>query len=102
MDAFFLVPARRMADILQLVCCVMYLSCVCALNQVELTPMAIAAGRRLSDRLFGGMGDAKADYANVPVSPTQPWTCACTLSARTTRCSGRRALHPGFGHVCLL
>jgi hypothetical protein len=26
---------------------------------VELTPMAIAAGRRLSDRLFGGMKDAK-------------------------------------------
>lgn len=29
--------------------------------------MAIAAGRRLSDRLFGGMKDAKADYTNVPV-----------------------------------
>lgn len=37
------------------------------LAQVELTPMAIAAGRRLSDRLFGGMKDAKADYTNVPV-----------------------------------
>lgn len=37
------------------------------LLQVELTPMAIAAGRRLSDRLFGGMSDAKADYTNVPV-----------------------------------
>lgn len=36
--------------------------------QVELTPMAIAAGRRLSDRLFGGVEDAKADYTNVPVS----------------------------------
>lgn len=35
--------------------------------QVELTPMAIAAGRRLSDRLFGGVDDAKADYTNVPV-----------------------------------
>ena len=30
--------------------------------------MAIAAGRRLSDRLFGGAEDAKADYTNVPVS----------------------------------
>lgn len=29
--------------------------------------MAIAAGRRLSDRLFGGMEGAKADYKNVPV-----------------------------------
>ncbi|CAM9769366.1 unnamed protein product [Scytosiphon promiscuus] len=35
-------------------------------KKVELTPMAIAAGRRLSDRLFGGMEDAKADYTNVP------------------------------------
>lgn len=37
------------------------------LSQVELTPMAIAAGRRLADRLFGGVKDAKADYSNVPV-----------------------------------
>ena len=35
-------------------------------GHVELTPMAIAAGRRLADRLFGGMPDAKADYENVP------------------------------------
>lgn len=35
-------------------------------GKVELTPMAIAAGRRLGDRLFGGMADAKADYENVP------------------------------------
>ena len=33
---------------------------------VELTPMAIAAGRRLADRLFDGQAGAKADYANVP------------------------------------
>lgn len=33
---------------------------------IELTPMAIAAGRRLSDRLFGGMTTAKADYTMVP------------------------------------
>lgn len=38
--------------------------------QVELTPMAIAAGRRLSDRLFGGLEGAKADYTNVPVRGT--------------------------------
>jgi glutathione reductase (NADPH) len=37
---------------------------VCGL--IELTPMAIAAGRRLADRLFGGMPNAKADYENVP------------------------------------
>ncbi|KAJ1434688.1 glutathione reductase [Ochromonadaceae sp. CCMP2298] len=35
-------------------------------GQVELTPMAIAAGRRLADRLFGKMPEAKADYTNVP------------------------------------
>jgi glutathione reductase (NADPH) len=33
---------------------------------VELTPMAIAAGRRLSDRIFGGQPNAKTDYTNVP------------------------------------
>ncbi|GMF18484.1 unnamed protein product [Phytophthora fragariaefolia] len=31
-----------------------------------LTPVAIAAGRRLSDRLFGGMKDAKISYENIP------------------------------------
>ncbi|KAG2907552.1 Glutathione reductase [Phytophthora cactorum] len=31
-----------------------------------LTPVAIAAGRRLSDRLFGGMNDAKVSYKNIP------------------------------------
>lgn len=33
---------------------------------VELTPVAIAAGRRLADRLFGGVRDAKLDYSNIP------------------------------------
>jgi glutathione reductase (NADPH) len=32
----------------------------------ELTPVAIAAGRRLSDRLFGGKKDARLDYTNIP------------------------------------
>jgi glutathione reductase (NADPH) len=31
-----------------------------------LTPVAIAAGRRLSDRLFGGMPDRRLDYDNIP------------------------------------
>ena len=31
-----------------------------------LTPVAIAAGRRLSDRLFGGQPDRHLDYENVP------------------------------------
>ena len=32
----------------------------------ELTPVAIAAGRRLADRLFGGEPDACLDYDNIP------------------------------------
>ncbi len=35
-------------------------------GRVELTPVAIAAARRLMDRLFGGVADAKLDYENVP------------------------------------
>ncbi|KGI77627.1 glutathione-disulfide reductase [Oleiagrimonas soli] len=35
-------------------------------GRTELTPVAIAAGRRLSDRLFGGQPDAQLDYANIP------------------------------------
>lgn len=35
-------------------------------GKVELTPMAVAAGRRLGDRLFGGLPTAKADYTFVP------------------------------------
>jgi glutathione reductase (NADPH) len=34
-------------------------------GRIALTPVAIAAGRRLSDRLFGGMKDRKLDYENV-------------------------------------
>lgn len=33
---------------------------------VQLTPVAIAAGRRLADRLFGGMTDRKLDYNLIP------------------------------------
>jgi len=38
---------------------------VCNKN-FELTPVAIAAGRRLSDRLFGGQKDAHLVYDNIP------------------------------------
>lgn len=31
-----------------------------------LTPVAVAAGRRLADRLFGSQPDALLDYANIP------------------------------------
>jgi glutathione reductase (NADPH) len=35
-------------------------------GKIPLTPVAIAAGRRLSDRLFGGEPRARLDYENVP------------------------------------
>jgi glutathione reductase (NADPH) len=31
-----------------------------------LTPVAIAAGRKLSDRIFGGKPDSRLDYADIP------------------------------------
>ena len=41
-------------------------------GRVELTPMAIAAGRRLADRLFAGMTDAK-------VRSVGPYMCSRRL-----------------------
>ncbi len=35
-------------------------------GRVALTPVAIAAGRRLAERLFGGQPDSKLDYENIP------------------------------------
>eukprot|EP00554_Chaetoceros_debilis_P005839 CAMPEP_0194078934 /NCGR_PEP_ID=MMETSP0149-20130528/5222_1 /TAXON_ID=122233 /ORGANISM="Chaetoceros debilis, Strain MM31A-1" /LENGTH=498 /DNA_ID=CAMNT_0038760289 /DNA_START=15 /DNA_END=1511 /DNA_ORIENTATION=- len=35
-------------------------------GRVELTPMAIAAGRRLADRLLGNLANAKVSYETVP------------------------------------
>ena len=35
-------------------------------GRLALTPVAIAAGRRLSDRLFGGQAERHLDYDNVP------------------------------------
>ena len=36
------------------------------IGKLELTPVAIAAGRRLSERLFNGQTDLKLDYTNIP------------------------------------
>ncbi len=36
------------------------------IGKYELTPVAIAAGRRLADRLFGGMTDRHLVYENIP------------------------------------
>jgi glutathione reductase (NADPH) len=35
-------------------------------SRTALTPVAIAAGRKLADRLFGGQPDARLDYDNIP------------------------------------
>ena len=35
-------------------------------GRAQLTPVAIAAGRRLADRLFGGQTDRHLDYENIP------------------------------------
>ncbi len=35
-------------------------------SRTALTPVAIAAGRKLADRLFGGDTDARLDYDNIP------------------------------------
>jgi len=35
-------------------------------EQKALTPVAVAGGRRLADRLFGGQPDAQLDYRNIP------------------------------------
>ena len=36
------------------------------IGKVDLTPVAIQAGRRLADRLFGGKPESVMDYTNVP------------------------------------
>jgi glutathione reductase (NADPH) len=35
-------------------------------GRATLTPVAIAAGRKLADRLFGGKPEAKLDYSDIP------------------------------------
>jgi glutathione reductase (NADPH) len=35
-------------------------------GRAQLTPVAVAAGRRLADRLFGGQADRHLDYENIP------------------------------------
>src|SRR4029077_17516850 len=35
-------------------------------GRAALTPVAIAAGRRLSDRLFGGKTDRRLEYSMIP------------------------------------
>ena len=51
-----------------------------------LTPVAVAAGRRLVDRVFGGMPERHLDYANIPsVIFTHPPLGSCGLSEHDAR-----------------
>ncbi len=53
---------------------------------VQLTPVAIAAGRRLADRLFGGMEGRKVDYSLIPtVMFTHPPIGTIGLSEEAAR-----------------
>lgn len=55
-------------------------------GQMELTPVAIAAGRRLSDRLFGGARDRHLVYENIPsVVFTHPPIGTVGLSEKQAR-----------------
>lgn len=55
-------------------------------TQPALTPVAIAAGRQLADRLFGGRPDAGIDLANVPtVIFSLPPAASCGLSEDAAR-----------------
>jgi glutathione reductase (NADPH) len=51
-----------------------------------LTPVAIAAGRRTADRVFGGMAGRHLDYANIPtVIFSHPPIGTCGLSEQEAR-----------------
>ena len=55
-------------------------------SNVELTPMAIAAGRRLADRLFGGEPEAKVSYDMVPtVVFSHPPIGVCGMTEKQAR-----------------
>ena len=51
-----------------------------------LTPVAIAAGRRTADRVFGGMADRRLEYTNIPtVIFSHPPIGTCGLSETAAR-----------------
>ncbi|HLK70388.1 MAG TPA: glutathione-disulfide reductase [Steroidobacteraceae bacterium] len=52
-----------------------------------LTPVAIAAGRRLADRLFGGQSERRLDYENIPsVVFSHPPVGTVGLTEEEARC----------------
>ena len=55
-------------------------------GRVSLTPVAIAAGRRLADRLYGGMSGRRLDYDGIPsVVFTHPPIGTCGLTESQAR-----------------
>jgi glutathione reductase (NADPH) len=55
-------------------------------GRAALTPVAIAAGRRLADRIFGGMKNRYLDYSNIPtVVFTHPPVGTCGLTEHDAR-----------------
>ncbi len=54
--------------------------------RAALTPVAIAAGRRLADRVFGGMAGRRLDYSNIPtVIFSHPPIGTCGLTEAEAR-----------------
>ena len=69
------------------------------IGKAELTPVAIAAGRRLADRLFGGMKDAKISHDNIPTvvfSHPPIGTIGLTEDAARSRFDKVRVYSSGF------
>ncbi|HSS64337.1 MAG TPA: glutathione-disulfide reductase, partial [Gammaproteobacteria bacterium] len=66
----------------------------------ELTPVAIAAGRRLSDRIFGGMRDRKLEYEMIPTvvfsHPTIGTVGMTEEQARSSHCEEVRSYEVRF------
>ena len=55
-------------------------------DRAALTPVAIAAGRRMADRVFGDMVDRRLDYANIPtVLFSHPPLGSCGLTESEAR-----------------
>lgn len=69
-------------------------------GRAALTPVAIAAGRRLADRLFGGMADRRLDYELIPTvvfSHPPIGTCGLTeAEARQRHGEGVRVYSTAF------
>jgi len=63
-------------------------------GRVALTPVAIAAGRRLADRLFGGHRERKLDYGNIPsvVFSHPPIGTVGLTEAQAVDCHGTAAV----------